>query len=459
MATIRSYLTPLAAAKPKAASGWPARRRVHSVSRLPLRSYGSLVAKRRCFAEKSWSEEHGQSSLAFGKAVDPESSAAEEEAILDPAVLALGRTHQSEEELEELNSVLQENNELDGNGLRSLSGVELDAIVEEIVESRNLPDENVEENEGDQEGLVSKGLLDVVEEEEETDKQERPRASTTRNIVFVSSEAAPYSKTGGLGDVCGSLPIAFAARGHRVMVVSPRYLNGVSDKKFVNATDVGVRIKICCFGVETEVAFFHEFRAGVDWVFVDHPSYHRPGNPYGDSHGAFADNQFRFTLLSYAACEAPLVLPLGGYTYGEKCLFLVNDWHASLVSVLIAAKYRPHGVYNDARSILVIHNLAHQGIAPASTYGNLGLPSEWYGALEWIFPPWSRMHALDNGEVVNFLKGAVVTSDRIMTVSQGYSWEITTVEGGQGLNELLSSRKFALNGILNFKNISAINWF
>lgn len=99
---------------------------------------------------------------------------------------------------------------------------------------------------------------------------------------------------------------------------------------------------------------------------MDHPSYHRPGNPYGDSHGAFGDNQvyfffpgcyllnmkllllfyslndslfsylalqFRFTLLCHAACEAPLVLPLGGYTYGEKCLFLVNDWHAGLVPV------------------------------------------------------------------------------------------------------------------------------
>ena len=86
------------------------------------------------------------------------------------------------------------------------------------------------------------------------------------NIVFVSAEVAPYSKTGGLGDVCGSLPIALAARGNRVMVISPRYMNGVDDSNFSGAFDAQCRIKIGCFDGEHEIAFFHEFRAGVDWV-------------------------------------------------------------------------------------------------------------------------------------------------------------------------------------------------
>ncbi|XP_043716336.1 soluble starch synthase 1, chloroplastic/amyloplastic-like [Telopea speciosissima] len=296
-----------------------------------------------------------------------------------------------------------------------------------------------------------------AEETKSIDDEEKPPTGVTHNIVFVTSEAAPYSKTGGLGDVCGSLPVALAARGQSVMVVSPRYLRGdPKDKVFGGAFDVDCRIKIPCFDGLHEVAFFHEYRAGVDWVFVDHPSYHRPGNPYGDSHGAFGDNQFRFTLLCHAACEAPLVIPLRGSTYGEKCLFLANDWHASLVPVLLAAKYRPHGVYKDARSILVLHNLAHQGVEPAATYKNFGLPTEWYGALEWVFPTWARTHALDTGEAVNVLKGAVVTADRILTVSQGYSWEITTAEGGHGLNELLSSRKSILNGIVN--GIDVAEW-
>lgn len=297
--------------------------------------------------------------------------------------------------------------------------------------------------------------IQKVLDESDVEGEEKTPTRVTHSIVFVTSEVAPYSKTGGLGDVCGSLPISLAGRGHRVMVIAPRYMHGTAaDKRYAAAFDADCRIKVNCFGGLQEVAFFHEYRDGVDWVFVDHPSYHRPGNPYGDSFGAFGDNQFRFTLLCHAACEAPLVLPLGGYTYGEKCMFLVNDWHAGLVPVLLAAKYRPYGVYKDARTVLVIHNLFHQGVEPAVTYDNLGLPPHWYGSLEWVFPEWARAHELDKGEAVNILKGAIVTSDRILTVSQGYSWEITTVEGGYGLHELLSSRKFVLNGIVNGINTS-----
>ncbi|KAK9204555.1 hypothetical protein WN943_014817 [Citrus x changshan-huyou] len=313
---------------------------------------------------------------------------------------------------------------------------------------------------GDHEVIDSSKDIDGygVKKIEDVEGEDKAQTRVSYNIVFVTAEAAPYSKTGGLGDVCGSLPVALAARGHRVMVVSPRYLNGTAaDENFTLAKDLGCCMKICCFGGEQEIAFFHEYREGVDWVFVDHPSYHRPGNPYGDINGAFGDNQFRYTLLCYAACEAPLVLPLGGFTYGEKCLFLVNDWHAGLVPVLLASKYRPHGVYKDARSILVIHNLSHQGVEPAATYKNLGLPSEWYGALEWVFPTWARTHALDTGEAVNVLKGAIVTADRLLTVSKGYSWEITTVEGGYGLHEILSSRKSVLNGITNGIDITEWN--
>eukprot|EP00257_Ricinus_communis_P015332 XP_015573219.1 soluble starch synthase 1, chloroplastic/amyloplastic [Ricinus communis] len=308
---------------------------------------------------------------------------------------------------------------------------------------------------GDSLVKADEAVADRVEDSVDIESREKAQTKVKHNIVFVTAEAAPYSKTGGLGDVCGSLPIALADRGHRVMVVSPRYMHGSpQDKNFANAVDLNCRIKIYCFGGEQEVSFYHEYRAGVDWVFVDHPSYHRPGNPYGDSNGAFGDNQFRFTVLCHAACEAPLVLPLGGYTYGEKCLFLANDWHAGLVPVLLAAKYHPYGVYEDARSVLVIHNLAHQGVESAVTYKNFGLPSEWYGALEWVFPTWARTHALDTGEAVNVLKGAVVTADRILTVSKGYSWEITTVEGGYGLHDLLSSRRSVLNGITNGIDVS-----
>lgn len=66
-----------------------------------------------------------------------------------------------------------------------------------------------------------------------------------------------------------------------------------------------------------------------------------------------------------------------GFAYGEKVLFVANDWHASLVPSLLAAKYRRNGVYKDARSIVAIHNMSHQGVEPASFFGNLGLPDDW----------------------------------------------------------------------------------
>lgn len=98
-------------------------------------------------------------------------------------------------------------------------------------------------------------------------EEEKDQTRVSYNIVFVTAEASPYSKTGGLGDVCGSLPIALAGRGHRVMVVSPKYTHGTSaDDKFSGTVDLDNCVKVYCFGGVQEVGFFHEYREGVDWV-------------------------------------------------------------------------------------------------------------------------------------------------------------------------------------------------
>ena len=82
--------------------------------------------------------------------------------------------------------------------------------------------------------------------------------------------------------------------------------------------------------------------------------------------------QYRFALLCQAALEVPLQVPLNGSLYGQKCVFIANDWHAAMTSVYLAGKYRPHGVYADSRSILAIHNLRHQ--ARARCRGGAVLP-------------------------------------------------------------------------------------
>lgn len=179
-----------------------------------------------------------------------------------------------------------------------------------------------------------------------------------------------------------------------------------------------------------------------------------PGTPYCDATGAaFEDNVFRYTLLSLAACEAPLCLNIGGFrhgeppgfAYGDDCIFVANDWHAGLVPCFLASRYRRHGVYTNARTIFAIHNLSHQGVEPSTIYGQLGLPEDFYDPVSWRFPDWARI----TGPAVNLLKGGIVTSDRIVTVSQGYAWEVTTPEGGWGLHELLTSKGHQLNGITN----------
>jgi hypothetical protein len=127
---------------------------------------------------------------------------------------------------------------------------------------------------GIDEDSVDRTVVVVSEQDSEImDAKEQTPAKVTRSIVFVTGEAAPYAKSGGLGDVCGSLPIALAARGHRVMVVMPRYLNGSSDKNYAKAFYTGKHIKIPCFGGSHEVTFFHEYRDSVDWVGIQSPYY------------------------------------------------------------------------------------------------------------------------------------------------------------------------------------------
>lgn len=253
----------------------------------------------------------------------------------------------------------------------------------------------------------------------------KTKPTQLHDIVFVSSEVAPWSKTGGLGDVTGALPKALAARGHRVMVVAPRYA------EYPDVEYTGVNAD--CNGNTVGYYLAKQSKQdddGVDYVFVDHPSYPRPGGGfYSDAAGVYGDNQFRFALLSLAALEAPLRLRaelperFGARDNAydpDSIVFVANDWHASLVPVYLASRFRPHGVYRGARCVVAVHNLVHQGVFSPSSFESLGVPSEWYGALEWQYPPHQRMGSYEEeGRAINTLKAALTTADRIVTVSPG----------------------------------------
>lgn len=256
----------------------------------------------------------------------------------------------------------------------------------------------------------------------------------TMNIIMVASECAPWSKTGGLGDVVGALPKFLAQRGHRVMVVVPRY------KCYEDAWETGVRHRVRVMGQEHEFGYFHAFVDGVDFVFVDHPSYLSFGDDiYGGNRG---DIQFRCALLCKAALEAPWVVPCGGTVYGDDSLvFIANDWHTALLPVYLQAHYRDHGQMSYARSVFVIHNMAHQGRAPMDELGPFEIPENY-----------RELFRLDDpigGEHMNVMKAGLITAHRIVAVSNGYAWECQTQEGGWGLDAVIRENNWKLRGVVN----------
>lgn len=255
------------------------------------------------------------------------------------------------------------------------------------------------------------------------------------NLIFVAAECAPWSKTGGLGDVMAALPKALARRGHRVMAVAPRYA------EYAEGWETGVRVRLDVFHTNVEVGYFHGFIDGVDWVFVDHPCYH--GRSGGDIYGGDrTDVAFRCALLSKAAIEAARLVPCGGVPYGEDNLcFIASDWHAALVPVYLEDHYRAHGQFTYARAVLVIHNLAHQGRGPPGDADLYGVGGPLRAAFELDDPVGGR-HS-------NIMKAGIAAAARIVAVSHGYAWECQTPEGGWGLDGVLREASWKFRGIVN----------
>mmetsp|Transcript_87544 Transcript_87544/g.245926 ORF Transcript_87544/g.245926 Transcript_87544/m.245926 type:complete len:616 (+) Transcript_87544:93-1940(+) len=279
-------------------------------------------------------------------------------------------------------------------------------------------------------------------------------------VVIVSSELCPWSKSGGLAIVASAYAYHFAHRGHRTMAIAPMY--DQYEGAFFQCTK-----SFELFGAWHEVRFFHHYQSfgegkGCDYVFIDHPSFHRPGGLYHNVNQGreYEDNLFRFALFSLAALEVPVGIELGGSPrYGGKCVFIANDWQTGLLPVYMQHRHRACGNYNDARCIFVVHNLGYQGcyprkigIPPEPIYDNfaqLGLPEAALGDLMYQYPVWERAFEGDTGETLNLSKGALITCDRILTVSPGYAMEIGTPEGGFRLNDVISWKRFYVAGILN----------
>ncbi len=248
------------------------------------------------------------------------------------------------------------------------------------------------------------------------------------HIAFVASECVPYSKTGGLADVVGALPRALASVGHQVSVYLPRYRQTklTDPDRVVRSITVPFDDKYRFCSVVTAGT-----SAGVRFYFVDYPPYFEREALYGTSAGDYPDNAERFALFSRAVLEASKVL-------GVPHVFHCHDWQSALVPVMLRTLYADDPAFREVGTVFTIHNMGYQGLFPPDILPLLMLP--------WDLLTISKMEFFGQ---VNFLKGALVFSDFVTTVSKKYSQEIQTTEYGFGLEGVLRNRAATVSGILN----------
>ncbi len=245
-------------------------------------------------------------------------------------------------------------------------------------------------------------------------------------ILFVASEVAPWSKTGGLGDVTGALPRALAARGHAVSVVTPRYGS-------IEPRAHGFVLKDGALRVRGEATGLWMREGGPAVYFVEHERFFgsRRG-VYGDGAHDYPDNAERFAYLARAALALPAARRL------TPRIIHLNDWQTGLCPFLLEHEHAQDPALASAKTVFTIHNLAYQGIFPKQVVPFLGLPWE-------VF----RFEAMEFHDQLNFMKAGLSFADALTTVSPTYAKEILTPEGGGGLDGLLRQRRADLRGIPN----------
>jgi starch synthase len=248
------------------------------------------------------------------------------------------------------------------------------------------------------------------------------------HIAFAASECVPFSKTGGLADVVGALPHALAAAGHQVSVYVPRY-------RQTKLTDAQTVVRSITVPFDDHYRFCSVVsggnHSGVRFYFVEYPPFFDRDALYGTSAGDYLDNAERFALFSRAVLEASKIL-------GVPHVFHCHDWQSALIPILLRTQYAEDPAFREVATVFTIHNMGYQGLFSPDTLPLLSLP--------WDLFTISKMEFFGN---VNFLKGALVYSDFITTVSRKYSQEIQTTEFGFGLEGVLRDRAATVTGILN----------
>jgi starch synthase len=256
-------------------------------------------------------------------------------------------------------------------------------------------------------------------------------------ILMAASEAAPFARTGGLGDVMAALPGALAALGHDVRVFLPQY-NQINDEAYrLRPLDRLVAVPHGGGVVEASVYKHVARRGGAEHYFIGHDSYFQRPDLYRDPDTGedYLDNHLRFSFFSRAVLQAARALDW------SPDIVHVHDWQAALIPVYLKTTYADDPLLGGSRSILTIHNLGYQGIFEKGSFADLGLPQELFYAMTGALEFFGR---------VNFLKGGIVQADKISTVSERYAREIQEGEEfGFGLEGVLRDRNEDIHGIVN----------
>lgn len=254
-------------------------------------------------------------------------------------------------------------------------------------------------------------------------------SSKKMQIVFASAECAPFVKTGGLGDVAGSLPAALVRAGAEVIVMVPKYATIKDEYKaqmehFADFyVSLGWRNEYC--GLEKLE------RDGVTYMFVDNERYFARDYPYG-----FFDDGERFAFFSKAITESLQHLPAGF----ECDILHCNDWQTALAPVFLREFYQGLPLYDRVKTVFSIHNVAFQGQFSDTVMEDI---------LGVAHIPAAASQLRCDACSINYMLGALRYADAITTVSPTYAGEIQTPEFGEGLDGVLRERSYALQGILN----------
>lgn len=244
-------------------------------------------------------------------------------------------------------------------------------------------------------------------------------------VVFCCSEAAPFAKTGGLADVCGSLPFALAKEeGMAVSIIMPFY-------RSVQEHQLPLK------QITKEVLTFN--KSGVDIFFVKNEGCFNRDGLYGTPSGDYGDNLERFAFFNRHALEF-----LKEINHRPDIIHC-HDWQTSLIPMYLKYVYQGDPFFAQTKSVLTIHNLAYQGVFHRDKFFALGLPHYL-----------NSMEGLEYYGQLSLLKGGILFSDRITTVSPQYAKEIQQKEHGRGLEGVIRLRENDMTGILN--GIDADYW-